>query len=83
MAAFTAHPSLKHVTVVDEDINIYDAKDVEYAVATRFQADKDLILIKNARGSTLDPSSKDGITTKWGIDATKELGREEIYERVI
>lgn len=83
MAAFTAHPSLKHVTVVDEDINIYDAKDVEYAIATRFQADKDLILIKNARGSTLDPSSKDGITTKWGIDATKELGREEIYERVI
>jgi len=83
IAAFSAHPSLKHVTVVDEDINIYDAGDVEYAIATRFQADKDLILIRNVRGSTLDPSSSDGITTKWGIDATKELEKKESYERVI
>ncbi|HID43796.1 MAG TPA: UbiD family decarboxylase [Archaeoglobaceae archaeon] len=83
IAAFSAHQSLKHVTVVDEDIDIYNINDVEYAIATRFQADRDLVLIKNVRGSTLDPSSDDGITTKWGIDATKELSREKNYERVI
>lgn len=82
LAAFAGHQSLKQVTVVDEDINIYDKADVEYAVATRFQADKDLTLIPGARGSTLDPSSDKGITAKWGIDATKYLNRKEDFERV-
>ncbi len=82
MAAFTGHPSLKHVTVVDEDVNIYDDRDVEWAVATRFQADRDLILIKGARGSSLDPSAENSLTTKWGIDATKPLKGKEKFERV-
>ncbi|MFW5936231.1 MAG: UbiD family decarboxylase, partial [Candidatus Hadarchaeota archaeon] len=69
--------------VVDEDINIYNKVDVEYAVATRFQADKDLTIIPGARGSTLDPSSDQGITAKWGIDATKYLDRKEDFERVL
>jgi len=83
IAAFAGHQSMKHVTIVDDDINIYDKDDVEYAIATRFQPDKDLILVKNARGSTLDPSSNNGITTKWGIDATKDPEREKDFERVI
>ena len=69
---FLAHRSLKMVTVVDDDIDPTDASAVEYAMATRFQADKNLVIIKNVRGSSLDPSSdqKKLRTAKMGIDAT-------------
>lgn len=75
MAAFAAHPSLKMATVVDEDIDPADAAAVEYAVATRCQADKDFVIIPNAKGSSLDPSSdqQNLLTTKVGIDATATL----------
>ena len=74
---FATHRSLKMVTVVDEDIDPSDAVSVEYAMATRFQADKDLIIIEKVRGSSLDPSSnqKDLLTTKLGIDATRPLSK--------
>ncbi|KPU63018.1 hypothetical protein EP1X_06585 [Thermococcus sp. EP1] len=81
LAAFSGHPSLKHVVVVDEDIDIYDDRDIEWAIATRFQADKDLVIIPKTRGSSLDPSGEKGFTTKWGIDATKPLNRKEEFER--
>ncbi len=81
MAAFAGHPSLKHVVIVDPDIDVDDPRDVEWAIATRFQADRDLVIIRNARGSTLDPSAPTGLTTKLGIDATKPLGREAEYEK--
>ena len=68
MAAFTGHPSMKNVIIVDEDIDIFDDRQVEWAVATRFQADR-MLVIKGAAGSSLDPSS-DGTTSKIGIDAT-------------
>ncbi len=81
IAALAANPSLKGVIVVDEDIDIYNYEDVEYAIATRFQADEDFVIIKGARGSSLDPSA--GKTTaKWGIDATKKLDRLKDFERV-
>ncbi|WP_456419721.1 UbiD family decarboxylase [Methanocaldococcus infernus] len=80
LAALAGHPSLKHVVVVDEDINIYDINDVEYAIATRVQGDRDLVIIKGAKGSSLDPSS-DGTTTKIGIDATKPLKDREKFEK--
>ena len=69
---FANHRSLKMVTVVDDDIDPTDAVAVEFAMATRFQADRDLVIIKNVRGSSLDPSSdqKRLRTTKMGIDAT-------------
>ncbi len=83
LAAFSAHPSLKHVVVVDEDIDVYSHEEVEFAIATRFQADRDLVLIKGARGSSLDPSAnEDGTTTKWGIDATAYINRKSDFERV-
>ncbi|MBO8173759.1 MAG: UbiD family decarboxylase [Thermococcus sp.] len=81
LAAFSGHPSLKHVVVVDEDVNIYNDREVEWAIATRFQADRDLVIVPNARGSSLDPSAKKSLTTKWGIDATKPLDRKEEFER--
>ncbi len=62
---------MKHVTVVDADVDIFNDREVEWAVATRFQADKGLVVVPGATGSSLDPSAtKDGVTTKWGIDAT-------------
>lgn len=74
---FDSHRSLKQVTVVDEDIDPNNAESVEYAMATRFQADKDLIIIKKVRGSSLDPSSdqKKLQTAKLGIDATRSFSK--------
>ena len=83
VAALAAHPSLKRVVVVDTDINIVDADEVEYAVATRVRWNEDVVLIPGAKGSSLDPSAKNGLTTKIGIDATKALGEETRYERVV
>jgi UbiD family decarboxylase len=71
------------VTVVDDDIDPNNAESIEYAMATRFQADRDLVIIKNVRGSSLDPSSdqKRLKTAKLGIDATKPLSkRKEGFE---
>ncbi|MDO5851068.1 MAG: UbiD family decarboxylase [Methanobacteriaceae archaeon] len=83
MAALSAHPSLKHCVIVDEDINIFDPSDVEYAIATRVKGDKDIIIIPEVRGSSLDPCAKpDGTTTKIGVDATKSFENIEKFTRV-
>jgi len=82
MAAFAGHPSLKHVVVVDPDVDPDDPYQVEWAIATRFQAHEDLIVIKNARGSSLDPSSQDGLTSKMGLDATAPLKSKDKFKRV-
>ena len=83
MAALAAHPSLKHCVVVDEDVDIFDAEDVEYAIATRVKGNEDILIVPGARGSSLDPCAKsDGTTTKVGVDATKPLDKLEKFERV-
>ena len=83
MAALSAHPSLKHCVVVDTDVNVFDAEDVEYAISTRVKGDRDIMIIPNVRGSSLDPVAKsDGTTTKVGVDATKSLKTIEKFERV-
>lgn len=74
-AAFRGHSSLKHVWVVDEDVNPFDPYDVEWAVATRFQADRDLVVLTDQPSSSLDPSAhhvpgQKSRTAKMGIDAT-------------
>ncbi|MBI3436105.1 MAG: UbiD family decarboxylase [Proteobacteria bacterium] len=79
---------LKHVVVVDDDIDVNDPLDVEWAIATRVQGDKDVIIIPNARAKPLDPSlpQKSGIIptgAKVGIDATIPEGiPHEHYERI-
>jgi UbiD family decarboxylase len=75
LAAFAAHPSLKMATVVDDDIDPTDPVAVEYAITSRCQADRGFIIIPNAKGSSLDPSSDQTnlLTTKVGIDATATI----------
>jgi UbiD family decarboxylase len=83
MAALTAHPSLKHCVVVDDDINVFNSADLEYAIATRVKGDDDVLIIPGARGSSLDPTATpDGTTTKIGIDATKPLDKLDKFKRV-
>ncbi|MGC8817252.1 MAG: UbiD family decarboxylase [Candidatus Hadarchaeum sp.] len=74
-AAFRGHKSLKHVWVVDEDIDVHNPHEVEWAMATRFQGDRDIIM-KREPGSSLDPSSdmKTRMTTKMGFDLTIPWG---------
>jgi UbiD family decarboxylase len=74
-AAFEGHKSCKHVFVVDKDINIYDPLEVEWAMATRFQAEVDIVNIGKEPGSSLDPSAEPGtkLTSKVGFDLTAPL----------
>jgi UbiD family decarboxylase len=76
-AAFRGHKSLKHVWVVDEDIDIHNPQEVEWAVATRFQGDRDIVM-RREKGSSLDPSSdlETRMTTKIGFDLTIPSGRD-------
>lgn len=70
LGAFGTHYDIKHVTVVDADVDVHDPTEVEWAVATRFQADRDLVVVSGAQGSKLDPSTADGVGAKLGFDAT-------------
>jgi 2,5-furandicarboxylate decarboxylase 1 len=89
LGAFGAHYDIKQVIVVDDDVDVHDPQQVEWAVATRFQADRDLVVISGAQGSVLDPSTTvadgsyasgdpapphlQGIGAKMGLDATRPV----------
>jgi UbiD family decarboxylase len=87
-AAFRGHSSLKHVVVVDTDVDLYNSADVEWAIATRFQADRDLVVLSDQPGSSLDPSAvhvpgQKARTAKMGLDATAPLGESRRgYDKV-
>jgi 2,5-furandicarboxylate decarboxylase 1 len=73
--------NVKKAVVVDGDVEVENDHEVEWAIATRFQADQDLIVIRDLRGQPIDPSSKEGFsTTKIGIDATRP--KKEGFEKV-
>lgn len=81
-AAFKGHGSLKHVWVVDTDVDIYNDIEVQWAMATRFQADRDLIILTNQPGSSLDPSGihtpgEKSRTAKAGFDCTIPWGADK------
>jgi 2,5-furandicarboxylate decarboxylase 1 len=98
LCAFGAHYDIKQVTVVDDDVDVHDPQQVEWAVATRFQADRDLVVIAGAQGSVLDPSTtigndgpngepapahQQGISAKMGLDATKPVAyRGHVFTKV-
>jgi 2,5-furandicarboxylate decarboxylase 1 len=77
IALFGGIMRLKHVYVFDEDIDIRDDRQIEWAMGTRFQADRDIVILEGMMGMTMDPSL-DGRRTgaKCGFDATRPLGRE-------
>jgi UbiD family decarboxylase len=77
MAIFAAHTSLKHAVVVDSDIDPFDMEQVEWAIATRFRGDEDLLVVPNVRVSSLDPASDQEreLGCKVGIDATRPLDK--------
>lgn len=82
-AAFKAHPSLKHVVIVDDDIDIHDMQQVEWAIATRSRADRNTVVKSEVKGSSLDPTadSETGLGSKMGIDATMDIDEPEKFER--
>lgn len=96
-AAFGAHYDIKQVIVVDDDVEVHDPLQVEWAVATRFQADRDLVVIAGAQGSVLDPSTTvgldfsegvppahlQGVSAKMGLDATRPVVyHEHVFTKV-
>jgi 2,5-furandicarboxylate decarboxylase 1 len=80
--ALSSDYRLKHVIVVDEDVDIYDEEQVLWAVATRSQWDKDIVVIPGMMGTRLDPSANDIVTTKGGIDATQPVDRRTFPKRI-
>ncbi|GAA4335887.1 UbiD family decarboxylase [Pigmentiphaga soli] len=95
-AALGAHYDIKHVVVLDDDIDIHRPQQVEWAIATRFQADRDLLVVPGAQGSLLDPSTtvgrqagaqaaahSVGTSAKMGLDATRPMAYDQhIFTRV-
>jgi 2,5-furandicarboxylate decarboxylase 1 len=83
MGAFAGSFDLKQVVVVDDDVDIHNPTEVEWAMATRFQADRDLLIVGESQNSKLDPSTRDGVGAKMGIDATKPLSAPEMtFKRI-
>lgn len=82
LAAFASDKDLKHVIVVDEDVDPFNAEDVEWAMAARVQADQDVFIVPGAKGSPLEASHNvRGVSAKMGIDATVPLAHKEDYRR--
>lgn len=90
LLAFSAFPELKHVILVDEDVDIFDTDDVLWAMNTRFQGDRDIITIPGVRCHPLDPSSDPayspsipdvGVSTKTIFDCTVPFHLKEKFRR--
>jgi 2,5-furandicarboxylate decarboxylase 1 len=81
--AALAHANIiKHVVVVDDDIDIFNAEDVEWAMATRFRADRDIFVVPRVRADRVDPVRENRTVAKWGLIALKDPGQPpETYER--
>lgn len=87
LCAFGAHYDVKQVIVVDDDVDVHNPTEVEWAVATRFQADKDLVVVPGALGSIVDPSTTlnpgEGLSAKMGLDATRPVQYDaHVFTRV-
>ena len=90
LLAFSAFPELKHVILVDEDVDIFDSRDVLWAMNTRFQGDRDIVTIPGVRCHPLDPSSNPeyspsipdiGVSCKAIFDCTVPFHMKERFQR--
>jgi 2,5-furandicarboxylate decarboxylase 1 len=82
LAAFAALKDLDLVIVVDDDIDPHDPLDVEYALAMRFDAARDMVVIPDARGHEMVRASRGGIRAKLSLDATVPVAERDRYRRV-
>ncbi len=82
LAAFGALKDLDLVIVVDEDIDIQDPAEIDYAMAMRFDAGRDLVVVPDARSHELVRYTRDGIRAKFGIDATRPFAEKDRYTRL-
>lgn len=74
LSAFADQDLIKHVVVVDDDIDLDDATDVEWAVGTRMRGHEDLVVVPGMKSNPVDPMSIDRTITKVGVDATLPVG---------
>ena len=90
LLAFSAFSEMKHVFLVDEDVDIFDMSDVMWAMTTRFQGDKDFIPIPGVHTHVLDPSNDPkydpsiavhGIACKAIFDCTVPFNMKDEFER--
>lgn len=81
MAAFAAFPPLKMVTVVDDDVDIRNPSDVEWALATRLDPKHGILVVENVFGHGLNPMFPDYLGTKVGFDATRPFPHTRNFDR--
>jgi 2,5-furandicarboxylate decarboxylase 1 len=83
-AVFASVADVKHVFVVDDDIDVFDDAQIDWALSTRFQADRDLVVDSGFRAVPLDPSL-DGkrVGAKAGFDLTKPFGKKDAMEYIV
>jgi len=80
-AVFCSTADVKHVIVVDEDVDPFSDEQIDWALATRFQADRDLVVASGFRAVPLDPSLAGSRTgAKAGFDCTKPFGKAESFD---
>ncbi|MHA6796248.1 UbiD family decarboxylase [Pseudonocardia bannensis] len=82
LTLFLTAATIKQVTVVDDDVDVLDDEQIGWAVATRVQADRDLLVVPGAKGSSLDPSATGALTAKLGVDATVPADDREKYRQM-
>ena len=84
ISALGLNKDLKQVVIVDDDVDIYNLREIEWAITTRSQAGEDIVIIKGALGSSLEPSHDiNGVTDKLGIDATRPIGSNGKFLRTL
>lgn len=77
------NPYTKSTVILDTDVDLYNPREVAWALSSRFQPDKDIVIKKGVPGSVIDPSaSEEFLTSKIGFDATKPLGEKEKFEKI-
>ena len=83
LSAFAKQDLIKHVTVVDDDIDVTNSEDIEWAVATRMRGHEDIMIVPGMKSNPVDPMSLDRVITKVGIDATLPVGRSAESRRQV
>ena len=77
------NPQNKSAVIIDTDVDIYNPKEVAWALSNRFQPDRDVIIRRDLPGSVIDPSANERhYTSKIGFDATRPMGKKEKFEKV-